>query len=131
VHAIEPLVMLLGRGAKAVTYFGDGRFMQFGVTYPDGRIGGFSLFEPACGIGERWYGHPFEASIIFGEGTAAYRFTTDNMFRDLADAMCEFFGGGPSPAPYEDTLEVMALIEAGRKAMASPGATVAVTGGGK
>lgn len=126
VHVIEPLVMLLGRGAQQVTYFGDGRFMQFGVNYADGRIGGFSLFEPGCAMGERWCAQPFDASVIFGDGTAAYRFTADNMFRDLADAVCEFFEGGPSPAPFEDTLEVMALIEAGRRAMDSPGVPVAV-----
>ncbi len=126
VHVMEPLVMLLGHGADTVCYFGDGRFMQFGVTYPDGRIGGFSLFEPGCSIDGRWYGHPFEASIIFGEGTTACRFTTERMFRDLADAMCAFFDGGPSPAPYEDTMEVMALIEAGREAMSRPGEPVPV-----
>ncbi len=128
VHTIEPLVMLLGRGAKEIVYFGDSRFMQFGVTYDDQRIGGFSLFEPSCALGDRWYGHPFEASVIFGEGTAAYRFTADAMFGDLADAMCEFFNGGPTPAPFEDTLEVMALIEAGREAMTMPGKCVAVSG---
>jgi len=131
VHVIEPLVMLLGPGASSVTYFGDGTFMQFGVAYPDERIGSFTLFEPGCSIGDRWYGHPFEASIIFGEGTVAYRFTTGEMFRELADAMCAFFEGGPSPAPYEETLEVMALIEAGRQAMARPGEHVPVKGPGR
>ena len=77
-------------------------------------------------MGDRWCAQPFEASVIFGDGTAVYRFTADSMFRDLADAMCEFFSGGPSPAPFEDTLEVMALIEAGRRAMNSPGVPVAV-----
>jgi len=126
VHMLEPLVMLLGRGARGISYFGDGRFISFMIRYPDERVGGFSQFAPSCGIGGKWYGHPFEASIMFEEGATSLRFTTDNMFKDLVDSICEFFLGGPPAAPWEDTLEIMALIDAGRRAMASAGMWVEV-----
>ena len=46
VHVLEPLVMLLGRGARAVSFCGDQKFMTFQVKYADGRRGSFQLFEP-------------------------------------------------------------------------------------
>lgn len=128
VHVIEPLVMLLGRGARSVCYFGNGKFMQFCVKYPDHRMGAFQLMEPACAVGDKWYGHPFEASVMFAEGATSLHFTTADMFKDLVDSICEFYKGGPQLAPHEDTLEVMALIEAGRGAMAAPGEWVQVPG---
>lgn len=39
------------------------------------------------------------------------------MFTRLIDAMMNFFETGLSPVPKEETLEVMALIEAGEKAL--------------
>lgn len=126
VHMIEPMVMLLGRGAESISYFGNGKYMCFHVKYPDNRLGGFQLMEPGCAIGDKWYGHPFEASVMFADGATSLHFTCDNMFKSLAESVCEFYNGGPQPAPYEDTLEVMALIEAGRKAMAAPGEWISV-----
>lgn len=127
VHMIEPLVMLLGRGAESISYFGNGKYMHFNLRYPDQRLGGFQLMEPSCAIGDKWYGHPFEASIMFADGAAALHFDTNTMFKDLADSVCEFYNGGAQPAPHEDTLEIMAIIEAGRAAMEAPGQWVAVS----
>jgi len=120
VHAFEPMVMLLGHGAESISYFGRGGYHHITVKYPDNRIGAFTLFEPTSMIDDKWYAHPFEASVQFEGGAISLRFTCDYMFRDLADSMCEFFNGADRPAPFSDTLEIMALIEAGAKALKSP-----------
>ena len=49
--------------------------------------------------------------------------------KDLVDSICTFFQGGEPPAPWEDTLEIMALIETGRKAMAQPEEWIEVSRG--
>ncbi len=126
VHMIEPMVMLPGHGAQSVCGIGGGKYWCFHVRYPDSRVGAFSLFEPGCAIGDKWYGHPFEASVMFADGATSLHFNTADMFRDLVDSICEFYKGGPQPAPFEDTLEVMAIIEAGRNAMSAPGQWVGV-----
>ena len=129
VHVYEPLTMLLGPGAEAVQYFGDGDFMLFSLRYPDGRLAAVNMFRPWGAIGDKSYGHAFEASVMFDCGATSFPLSMDNVFADLVDSICAFFQGGEAPAPAEDTLEVMALIETGRKAMGRPGEWVEVSRG--
>jgi predicted dehydrogenase len=129
VHVYEPLVMLLGPGAEAMHYFGDGDFMLFSVRYPDGRLAAVNMFRPWGSIGDKSYGHPFEASVMFDCGATSFPLTMDRVFADLVDSICVFFQGTPAPAPAEDTLEVMALIETGRKAMQQAGEWIGVDRG--
>ncbi|MHB9025337.1 MAG: Gfo/Idh/MocA family protein [Armatimonadota bacterium] len=117
VHVFEPMVMILGHGAEALMFNGDKDFAQVTVKYPDGRLGAFELFR---------LGHPFEASLQTDTEGLPLRFTTGTMFVDLVDSICAFFNGGPQPAPHEDTLEIMTLIETGWKAIAAPGTWVKV-----
>ncbi len=126
VHVFEPLVMLLGGGAETMHYFGDGDFMLFSVRYPDERLGAVNMFRPMGTVGEKSYGHPFEASVMFDCGATSFPLTMNSIFADLVDSICAFFQGMPAPAAHEDTLEVMALIETGRKAMDRPGEWLAV-----
>ncbi len=121
VHSIEPLVMLMGHGAESLSYFGNGKFMQFAVKYPDQRAAGFTLFDANGEVDGKWYGYPFEASVQFDCGSFAMPFTCDQMFKELLDSICAFFKGAPAPVSFEDTLEVMAIIDAGRTAMKKPG----------
>ena len=129
VHVIEPLVMLLGRGAGTVSFFGSDDFVLVTISYADGRLGAVNLFRPTGTVAGQSCTHPFEASVLMDCGALSLHFSTANMFRDLVDAICEFFLGGPPAASHEDTLEVMAIIEAGRDAMASPGKWVDVPQG--
>jgi len=62
--------------------------------------------------------------VLFEGGSTALEYTCDRMFEDLVDSICGFFLGGPSPAPLEDTLEIMAILEAAQKAVAQSGSTV-------
>ena len=129
VHLYEPLTMLLGPGAEAMQYFGDGDFMLFSLRYPDGRLAAVNMFRPWGSIEEKSYGHPFEASVMFDCGATSFPLSMGNVFEDLVDAICRFFSGDPAPAPPSDTLEIMALIETGRQAMARPGEWIEVTPG--
>ena len=126
VHVYEPLTMLLGHGAEAMQFFGDADFMQFSLRYPDERKGAVNIFRPWGSIGDQSYGHPFEASVGFDCGATSFPLTMTNVFADLVDSICAFFLCAEAPASWEDTLEVMALIDAGRKAMAAAGEWVEV-----
>lgn len=129
VHSVEPLVMLLGLGAKSVTYHGNEEFSHFNIDYPDDRIGSYSMYHSAGSIGDVYYGHPFEASVLFDGGSTALHFNCDLMFDELVNRICRFFLGEESPAPTKDTLEVMAILDASARAMASPGTTAIVRTG--
>lgn len=121
IHSVEPLVMLIGYGASSISYSGNDDFSDFDVKYDDGRIGSFNMYPKQSTINDKWYGHPFEASVAFEGGATSLRFNDADMFKDLLDAICAFFLGEKASAPFEDTLEVMAILEAAGKAYANPG----------
>ena len=130
VHCVEPLVMLLGHGAKSVTFGGSKDCCFFSLAYRDDRIGMFNIYPAIGSVGETWYGHPFEASVQFEGGSAALRYTCDAVFGDLINSICRFFLGDEAPAPFEDTLEIMAILDATGRALESPGTAAAVEIGG-
>lgn len=115
VHQFEPLVMLLGLGACRVMSVGSATARMLVVDYPDGRRG--SLLQTAE--------HPFGFSVQVGDRTLVLDDMGDFFPRFIA-AMLAFFQTGEIPVPKEQTLEIMALIEAGGAALASPDTWVAV-----
>ncbi len=127
VHVFEPLTMLMGHGAEAMHYFGDGDFMLFSLRYPEGRPAAVNMYRLIGTVGDKSYGHPFEASVSFDCGATSFPLSGGSMFKDLVDSICGFFQGGEAPAPWEDTLEIMALIETGRQALERPGEWVEVS----
>lgn len=119
VHTIEMLVILLGTGARRVMQGGTPATPVLLVDYDDGRRGVVELNVPA-----------FQLFVEYGEAgkTAAVEITQDfwNSEGGFIPSLLRFFETGESPAPEAQTREVIALIEAGTKAMARPHAWVRV-----
>lgn len=115
VHQFEPMVMLLGTGAGRVMSVGNVSAHSLVIDYPDGRRGSL-LLTPE---------HPFGFSVQVGGGTLVLEEMGD-FFPRFITAMLTFFHTGEVPVPKEETLEIMALIEAGRKALISPDTWVEV-----
>ncbi len=110
VHAFEMLQRALGRGAVAALAKRDALGATVVIRYPDARRGIVELTE-----GSYIYGgclraldkaHPFVADL----GRA---------YTDQLALVAKFFQGGPAPVTMEDTLEVMALLDAAERSYAS------------
>ena len=62
-----------------------------------------------------------EGTVTFGNGATSIRISdSEGFFRNFVYAMGDFFETGRIPAPHEETLEVIKIIEAGEKAMKKP-----------
>ncbi len=103
IHQLEMLVMTLGPGARRVMHLGNDFSDVMAVDYPDGRRGLINLAP----------GYEFGFFVCFGERSWAGHDKLDGFFEDFIQAMLLFFKTGESPVPEAQTLEIIALLEAG------------------
>jgi hypothetical protein len=107
IHQIEPMVTLMGVGAKRVMQCGNERTKLMVTDYGDGRRGVVNLI-PNC---------PFQFNVSYGDGGIVAVNDMQDFFARFIDSMLGFFETGESPIPIEQTLEVAALIESGSQAL--------------
>jgi len=110
VHAFEMLEAALGRGARSVQTRRDALGAVAVVEYPDRRRG---IVELTAG------------SWLYGgclrEQEKAHHFVADlaRAYTEQLAAVRDFFRGGPPPVAAEDTLEVMGMLDAAERSLAS------------
>ena len=79
------------------------------MEYPDGRRASMHQMSQL----------PFQLSLQLKNGEGRYISDCTDIFQRLIDSMLSFFETGKPPVPKEETLTIMALIEAGSKALAN------------
>ena len=109
VHQLEMIVLLMGPGATRVKSLSSEHGRLLVAEYPDGRRASMTQIQAA----------PFQLTMQLKDGKGVFIPDCSDIFTRMIHAMLDFFEGGPSPAPKEETLAIMALIEAGRKALGS------------
>jgi predicted dehydrogenase len=110
VHAFEMLQRAMGRGAATVDARKDAMGVVAIVAYPDGRRGVVELTE------NHWnYGGCLHSKA----GVAPFRVDASRLYSDELVEVAKFFRGGPAPVAIEDTLEVLALLEATDRSLRS------------
>jgi hypothetical protein len=108
VHVLEMLVMTLGVGARRVMSVGERTEAPvLIVDYPDKRRGLLQLFP----------GLEFGLAASFGAGQSLVLPDMQGYFAAFIDAMLGFFMTGNNPIPRKETMEVVALQEAGTRAL--------------
>jgi predicted dehydrogenase len=110
VHAFEMLERAMGRGARSVRALGDDADAVFLVDYGERRRGVVELTEGA---------YVYGGSLRAERAGAAFTVDTAGMYTALLRRIKPFFRGGPAPAAPADALQVMALLEAAERALAS------------
>ncbi len=108
VHQLEMIVSLLGPGASRVKSLSTGHSRLLAIEYPDGRRASL-LQMPEM---------PFQVSLQTKDGNGIFLPECSDIFPRLIHAMLDFFETGKPPVPKEETLEIMALLEAGHLAIA-------------
>jgi hypothetical protein len=119
IHAVEMLYTLLGPGCEQVTRVKTDSGDTVVGRWKDGRIGTMrGLIR-----GKKEYG-----AIVFGtKAVLATPVPMKSDYRGLVAEIVKFFQTGVPPVPAEETLEIMAFMEAAELSKARGGAPVALT----
>jgi hypothetical protein len=107
VHQFEMIVSLMGTGAKRIKSLSTDNSRLLTVEYTDGRRASIQQIQQV----------PFQLSLQLKNGNGIFFSQCSDIFPRLIDAILDFFETGKPPVSKEETLEIMALIEAGSKAL--------------
>lgn len=114
IHGVEMLYALMGRGCKRVTCTHDKGVDVATGTWADGRV------ATLRGIRTGAAGYGF---VGFAEkGVQAVTVGTKFIYRELLKKIVEMFQTGKSPLDINETIEIVAFIEAANKSAANHGA---------
>jgi len=108
IHQLEMIVALMGLGAKRIKSMSTAGGRLLVIDYGEGRQASMLQIEAA----------PFQVMLQLQNGQGLHMPCSD-FFTGLIDAIISFFESGKPPVPQAETLEIMALLDAGRRALAS------------
>ncbi|HVR72258.1 MAG TPA: Gfo/Idh/MocA family oxidoreductase, partial [Vicinamibacteria bacterium] len=127
IHAVEMLYTLMGPGVETVTRVHAPDADVVVGRWKDGRVG----VMRGQRAGPQTYGavaYGRNAILSFGAPRPeAPREPSRSAYPALLEATLAFFGGGVPPVPPEETLEIMAFMEAADRSKARQGAPVALS----
>ena len=107
VHQLEMIVALMGPRANRIKSLSTKNDRTLVIEYPDGRRASMHQMPQL----------PFQLSLQLKDGDGEYIPQCSDTFQRLINAMLDFFETGKPAVPKEETLTIMALIEAGSKAL--------------
>lgn len=110
IHQIEPIVTLMQTRAKKVMFTGDSEHPAMVIEFEDGRRAHM----------HQGHGLPFRITSVNEQNIANARVIESDFFGLFIKALVEFFDTGVVPVPHSQTIDVIAIREAGLKAMNTP-----------
>ncbi len=116
VHQLEMIVSLMGTGVSRIKSQSTNHARSLVLDYPGGRRASMLQVQDA----------PFQASLQLKTGEGIFIGQCTDIFTRLIQAMLDFFETGTPPVPKEETLEIMALIEAGYKSLENDDTWIAI-----
>jgi len=111
IHQIEPIVSLMECMAKRVMALSDEEHPSFLIEFEDGRLVQFLQRVHET--------EGFEIDVIKKDNTAKRYAIKSDFFGLFIDSLIEFFDSGKVPVPHNQTICVIALREACKKALSS------------
>lgn len=109
VHQLEMIVSLMGPGAGRIKSLSSSNGRLLAIEYADGRRASITQMQEA----------PFQLTMQLKDGNGVFMNECSDIFPRLINGILDFFETGKSLVPKEETLEIMALREAGIKALAN------------
>lgn len=111
VHQLEPIVAVMGTGVERVKVFSVGSAVtEMIMDYGDGRMASF-VQTP-----NPWA----EFNFMVSDGEKGERLDSSDYYVNTMKAILDFFETGISGVPEEETMEVLRLIDAAKKARLKP-----------
>jgi len=114
IHMIEPLYMLMGKAKRALA-LGCESTPTVIFDYADHRRSVLNFFDYSLG---------FSFAIRYKDGNCTELKFDSEYFKAFASNLIKFFETGKPPVNIEDTLNIMSMLEAGRKAVSKNGVWV-------
>ncbi len=118
IHQIEPIVSLMGSKATHIMAIGSGKYESMTIKFENGR----SIVMSHYG----WSGVDFNMLINYEDGKTVSVGAMSNYFPNFIKEMCDFFKTGEIKAQHDETVAIMGIIEAGNKALKTPGVWVEI-----
>lgn len=119
IHEAEMLFTVLGRGCEEVTRTATADADVVTCRWKDGRIGTMRALRPYADYG----------AVIFRKREKAYAIETKPIVplpRGLDEDLIKFFRTGVPPVPNEDTLELIAFLDAAQRSKDAGGRPMAL-----
>ena len=110
IHQIEPIMMIMKANPVRVMYTGTEVHPSMVIEFEDGR----------CAHMYQAMGEKFEITVVDKENKSMTRRVDSDFFMSFIRDLVEFFKDGKIRAPHEQTVNVIAVREAGLKAMKTP-----------
>lgn len=110
IHQIEPILKLMKAEPKRVMFLGDKEHPSMIIEFADGR-----LAQMHQGI---WI--DFEIAVTDAENTMQIHTIKSDYFMLFIESLVKFFDTGIAPVSHQQTVNVIATINAGRKAAQKP-----------
>ncbi len=108
IHSISILYALLGPGAESVTRLHTANSDVLTAAWKDGRVGVVHLFRPDF---------PFGATAFLDNRSSETFANLQIDYVPLLQAILAFMRGGKPPVSTEETLEIMAFMDAAHRSM--------------
>lgn len=115
VHQVEPALMLMDSKPKKVLGMGDSSRQTLLIAFEDGRFADISCFGDGG----------FQTRVKTGEEVKDLDAVSD-FFKDFILGMVHFFRTKEAPVPHAQTIDIMAVLGAGKRALQKPGTWVDV-----
>ena len=116
IHLLEPMLLMMEGEVRRVMALTRGDWAQLLLQWEDGRVG--SMLCTGGGTG-------FTANLLLDRGCEQVEVDSD-FFGPFMEGLVRFFETGEVSVPHEETVRVIAVREAGAKAMERPGEWVEV-----
>jgi len=110
IHQIEPIVRLMNARAKRVMFTGDEKHPAMVMEFVDGRLA--QMYQTANA--------GFKITTVSEDNKGTEYPIKSDFFGLFIQEMIKFFETGEVPVPAENTIDVIAIREAGIKAMKTP-----------
>lgn len=111
IHQIEPMVMLLGTDVEYVEAVSVGGIDTFIVSYKSGVVFTATCINP---------GSPFQMSVNLNDNTSKMLTVESDVFANMIKTLIEFFETGKELIPHAETLAVIHIRDAFKKAHENP-----------
>lgn len=117
VHQLEPIVAIIPDAPVRVMSIGTPAYPTIAVEFAGGQRAKVAVWHTNGN---------FCMNIGYRDGTGCHVDVTSNFWEGCTKAMADFFANPQPAVPHENTLRVISIIDAGKRAMQRPGEWVEI-----
>lgn len=110
IHQFEPVVAIMEKRPVRIMATGDKAFPSFLIEFEDGKIARTEQFDSA----------EFEMYVGYDDGTSDFIKAEEDIFKGFILKVIEYFESGKLVAEHNQTLAVIALLDAAKEAREKP-----------